>query len=139
MRCSFIKAGGGRCKRTAMESYSYCYSHRPDLAEQRHQDAARGGRAGGNGRPSGLSETSEAKGWTRDLIAELRAGEVSRETAVAAFTGINTLARLIELENKIKLTDEIEERLAAIEAEDSAVGEATSGATNTVRSGPWGQ
>ena len=42
-RCAFIKPGGERCAATAMHSGHLCYSHRPDLAEQRSR--ASGNRA----------------------------------------------------------------------------------------------
>lgn len=116
-RCSFIKPGGGRCKGVATAGATLCYSHDPARAEERSRNARKAGRAGGNGRSSGSSETAEAKRWIRGLVAKLLTGEVERDTATAAFMGLNTLARYIELENKLKLTEEIEERLQALESQ----------------------
>lgn len=42
-------------------------------------------------------------------------GEVARDTATAAFMGLNVLARYIEIERKLKETDELEARLEALE------------------------
>ncbi len=115
MRCSFIKAGGERCRGTATGGAAYCYGHDPDRAEERSRNAKKAGRAGGNGRPSGLSETSEAKSWIRALVAQLLQGTVERDTATAAFMGLNVLARYIELERRLIEQDEVLTRLEALE------------------------
>ncbi len=115
MRCSFVKADKERCRGTATGGAAYCYGHDPDRAEERSRNAKKAGRAGGNGRPSGLSETAEAKRWIKGLVAQLLRGTVERDVATAAFQGINVLARYIELERKIKETEELEERLTELE------------------------
>ncbi len=115
MRCSFIKAGGERCRGTATGGAGLCYAHDPARAEERSRNARKAGRTGGNGRPSGLSETGEAKRWIRALVSRLLQGTVERDTATAAFMGLNVLARYIDLERRIREQDEIEERLAALE------------------------
>jgi len=114
VRCAAITRAGGRCKSVATEG-SYCWNHAPETVEARKQRASRGGKTGGNGRSSGLSETTEAKRWIKALVAQLLKGEVERETATAAFMGLNVLARYIDLERRIREQDEIEERLAALE------------------------
>ena len=116
MRCAAITRAGGRCKSVATEG-SYCWNHAPETALARKQRASRGGKTGGNGRSSGLSETAEAKRWIRALVSRLLAGEVERGVATASLMGLNVLARYIELESKLKLTEEIEERLDALEAQ----------------------
>jgi hypothetical protein len=115
-RCSFIKAGGERCRGTATGGADLCYAHDPARAEERSRNARKAGRAGGNGRSSGLSETPEAKRWIRALVSRLLKGEVERDVATAAFMGLGTLARYIELERKIREQDEVLERLEALEA-----------------------
>jgi hypothetical protein len=115
VRCAAITRAGGRCKSVATEG-TYCWNHAPEKVEARKQRASRGGKTGGNGRPgSGLSETGEAKRWIRALVGQLLKGEVERDVATAAFQGINVLARYIELERKIKETEELEERLVELE------------------------
>ena len=114
MRCAAITRAGGRCKSVATLG-SHCWNHAPEKVEARKQRASRGGKTGGNGRSSGLSETTEAKRWIKALVAQLLKGEVERETATAAFMGLNVLARYIDLERRIREQDEIEERLAALE------------------------
>ena len=114
MRCAGITRAGGRCRSVATEG-SFCWNHAPETAEARKQRASRGGRAGGNGRSSGLSETAEAKRYIRALVSKLLKGEVERDVATAAFMGLGTLARYIELERKIREQDEVLERLEALE------------------------
>jgi hypothetical protein len=114
VQCAAITKGGSRCSHTATAD-TFCHLHDPDRAEQRRRDARRGGKAGGNGRSSGLSETAEAKRWIRALVSRLLKGEVERDVATACFMGLNVLARYIELERKIKETEELEERLTELE------------------------
>jgi hypothetical protein len=99
-----------------MEGYQWCYSHRPDLAEERSRNARRGGKAGGRGRSS-LSETAEAKRWIKGLVSQLLRGDVQRDVATACFMGLNVMARYIEVERRLKETEELEERISALEDE----------------------
>ncbi len=115
MRCSFVKADKERCRGTATGGAAYCYGHDPARAEERSRNAKKAGRAGGNGRPSGLSETSEAKSWIRALVARLLKGEVERDVATAAFMGLGTLARYIDLEMRLIEREQLIERMEAIE------------------------
>src|SRR5215211_8754066 len=113
MRCAAITRAGGRCRLDATHG-SYCYQHSPETAEERRRNARKGGRAGGNSRP-GVAEITEAKSWIRGLISKLLKDEIERDIATACFMGLNVLARYIELERKIRETEELEERLAALE------------------------
>ncbi len=115
MRCAFIKPGGERCKGIATAGATLCYSHDPARAEERSRNARKAGRAGGNGRSSGLSETAEAKRWIKDLVAKLLRGEAERDVATACFMGLNVLARYIEVERRLKEQEELVERMDAIE------------------------
>ena len=115
MRCAAITRAGGRCKSVATEG-SYCWNHAPETVEARKQRASRGGRAGGNGRSSGLSETAEAKKYIRGLGARLLKGEIARDTATACFMGLGTLARFIDLERRLIEQDQVLERIEALEA-----------------------
>jgi hypothetical protein len=114
VRCAAITRAKERCKAEATHG-SYCWNHAPETAEARKQRARKAGRAGGNGRSSGLSETAKAKRWIRDLVTKAITGDVDRGVATAAFMGFNVLARYIELEKKIREQEEILERLEALE------------------------
>jgi hypothetical protein len=115
VRCTAITKGGSRCSHTATAD-TFCHLHHPDRAEQRRRDASRGGKAGGNGRSSGLSETAEAKRWIKGLVARLLKGEVERGVAATAFMGLGTLARYIELERRLIEQEELVARMEALEA-----------------------
>ena len=114
MRCTAITRGGSRCKLEATHS-SYCYQHSPETADERRRNARRGGKAGGNGRASGLAETAQARRYIKGLVSQLLAGQVQRDVATAAFQGLNVLARYVELERRIRETDELEARLEVLE------------------------
>ena len=114
MRCEAITRAGARCQAEAMEGYQWCYSHRPDLAEKRKRNAKKGGRTGGRGRSS-LAETEQAKKYIKGLVSQLHKGQVRREIANSCFTGLNVLARYVELERRIHEQDELEQRIEALE------------------------
>ncbi len=114
MRCVAITRAEEKCKGKATHG-SFCYQHSPETAQERKRNARRGGKAGGNGRPSGLSETGKAKRWIKDLVGRLLRSEVERDVATAAFMGLNTLSRFIELERRIREQEELEERITALE------------------------
>ena len=113
-RCEAITKAGSRCQGGAMEGSSWCYSHDPALAETRKSNARRGGKTGGRGRSS-LTETEEAKKYIRGLVARLLRGEVERDIATSAFQGLNVLARFLELERRIRETEDLLPRLEALE------------------------
>ena len=115
MRCAAITRAGGRCKSVATLG-SHCWNHAPEKVEARKQRARRGGKTGGNGRSSGLSETAEAKRWIKGLVARLLKGEVERGVAATAFMGLGTLARYIELERRLIEQEELVARMEALEA-----------------------
>lgn len=112
-RCAFIKPGGGRCKATAMKGYERCYGHREDLVEERRRTAAKGGRSGGRGRGSG--ELTEIKTLLKDLTDRVLRVEMSSGVAAVANQLINTRLRAVELERKIKETEELESRIEELE------------------------
>src|SRR5215211_8829038 len=82
-RCAYIKPGGQRCGSIAMKGYDTCYGHRPDLAEERRRNAAKGGRSGGRGR-SASGELSALKDLLSDLTERVLASEAGLETGRAA-------------------------------------------------------
>lgn len=112
-RCAFIKSGGVRCKATAMRGYEHCYGHRPDLAEERRRNASKGGRSGGRGRGGG--EIAEIKDLLSGLTRQVLAGEQQTGRAAVAAQLINTTLRALELERKIKETEELEARIEELE------------------------
>jgi hypothetical protein len=116
-RCPAIKANGERCKGDAIPGADWCYSHDPDRAEERRRNASRGGKSGGGGRSSG--ELAEIKALLSELTNRVLGGEgvEALETGRAAVANqlVNTRLRAVELERKIKETDELEARIEELE------------------------
>src|ERR671911_180405 len=108
-RCAAKKEDGSPCERIVGASHSYCYSHDPKRAAERQRSAARGGRSKASAEIAGL------KGQLKKLAADVLSGEVERGAATAVNQIINSQARLLELERKIKETEELEARLEALE------------------------
>jgi hypothetical protein len=112
-RCAYIKPGGERCGSIAMKGYQHCYGHRPDLADERKRNASKGGRSGGRGRGSG--ELTEIKALLEDLTDRVLRIELGSGVAAVANQLINTRLRAIEVERRLKETEELEERIEALE------------------------
>jgi hypothetical protein len=124
-RCSAITRAGTRCQGLATQGSNFCWSHHPSTVEARRQRASKAGQAGGNGRARGATvELLEGRRYARRLIDQLTRGEVDRGVAVACFQGLNTIARFLEIEAKIRQTEEFGERLEALEqgSKDREVG-----------------
>jgi hypothetical protein len=114
MRCEAITRAGSRCRLNATPGAAWCYSHDPARVEERRRNARKAGRSGGNGRAAGGSELGQLKRQIRDLIAEIRAGELERGPAAVMLQAYNVLARYLELERR-RDEDALEERLEALE------------------------
>jgi septal ring factor EnvC (AmiA/AmiB activator) len=108
-QCAGIKRDGGRCTVVVGPSQTHCYQHDPARSQERKRNASRGGRSKGNQRLAKLDKQLE------DLAADTLVDKVERGVAAVVNQIINTRARLIELERKIKETEELEARLEALE------------------------
>jgi hypothetical protein len=112
VRCAAITSAGERCKLDATNG-SYCWSHDPENAEERRRRARRGGKARGAG------ELSEIKRLLEELTSRVLKveGYAPLETAPAAIANqlINTRLRAIEQERKIRVTEDLESRIEALE------------------------
>jgi hypothetical protein len=109
-RCAGIKRDGGRCAVVVGPVQSHCYAHDPTRAEERRRNASRGGRARGSG------EIADLKRQLKDLAADVLDGKVATGVGAVVNQIMNTRLRAIELERRIKETEELEERIAALEA-----------------------
>jgi hypothetical protein len=116
--CAAIKPDGARCKARAMKSSQWCFNHHPEHSVERQRNASKGGKRGGRGRPagSGTEGLQDIKNLLKSLTNDVLSGDVERATAIAANQLLNTSLRAIELERKIKETEELEVRLEALEA-----------------------
>jgi len=88
---------------------SHCYQHDPARSQERKRNASKGGRSKGNPKLARLDKQLE------DLVADTLEGKVERGVAAVVNQIINTRARLVELERKIKEAEELEARLEALE------------------------
>jgi hypothetical protein len=89
------------CDNPAVGSHHGCYHHDPDFADLRSERASRAAKSKGN------AELRKLKAEVRDVIAEVKAGTRDRNDATAIFQGYRVLKDFIELERRIKETDEL--------------------------------
>ena len=109
-RCSHVYGDNTKCRRIGSAEQEYCYSHDPARASERKRNAVRGGKVKASG------EIPELKAQLRKLASDVLSGEVDRGAAAVVNQILNTRARLIELERKIKEQEVLEERLEALES-----------------------
>jgi hypothetical protein len=116
-KCSGITQAGTACKGIPIDGSEYCYVHHPDRIEERRRHGSKGGKRAGRGRPQ--AELSEIKRLLADLTDRVLGKEDTEtlETGRAAVANqlINTRLRAVEVERKIKETDELEARIEALE------------------------
>ena len=112
-RCTATTQYGRPCQNPAQPGKEVCWSHDPDNATQRVRNA----RAGGVAVHSPQSrEIGELKEELKALIREVKGGKVAPGVAAVITQLANTIIRAIEQDRKVRELDEIEERLAELEA-----------------------
>ncbi len=107
--CRGTKRDGSPCTAPVTGSNGYCWAHDPANADKRRRMASRAGSSKGTG------EISDLKAQLRKLAADVLSGEVGRGEAIAVNQIINSRARLLDLERKIREQEELEARLEALE------------------------
>ena len=111
--CPGIKRNGGRCTVGVRPGETWCYNHDPARAEERRRTASKAGKS----KPS--RELAGIKALLSDLTDRVLGGEDVEplETGRAAVANqlINTRLRAVEVERKIRETDELESRLEELE------------------------
>ena len=107
-RCIGIKPSGEQCERIVDSSQSYCYSHDPANKERRSRAASTAAKAK-------AGEIHDIKSELRELVQDVLSGKV--ETRIASVVGQLQGYRLkaVELERRIKETQELEDRLQELE------------------------
>jgi hypothetical protein len=108
--CRAAKRNGEPCTAPVTGSNGYCWAHDPAHAEKRRRMASRAGSSKGGG------EIADLKKQLKELAADVLSGDVGRAEAAVVNQILNTRARLIELERKIREQEELEERLEALES-----------------------
>jgi hypothetical protein len=109
-QCTATKRNGEPCTLPAVGQQSLCWAHDPKNAEKRRKGQSRGGR----GKAS--TEVRDLKGQLQDLATGVLEGRLDRGNAVVVNQILNTRARLIELERRIREQEEIEKRLEQLES-----------------------
>jgi hypothetical protein len=109
IQCTAVKRNGERCTLPAHGPQGLCWAHNPANAEKRRRGASRGGKARAN------RELPSIKAQLEDLTEQVLSGALETGRAAVANQLLNTRLRAIELERKIKETDELEARLQALE------------------------
>ncbi len=107
-RCRGFKPDGAPCERIVPASQSYCYSHDPARKEERRRNAARAGRGAG-------TEIRDLKRRVSEVVEAVLDGSQDRGRAAVAIQGLNALRGVLELERKIKETEELAVRLEVLE------------------------
>ncbi len=112
-RCCATKASGEACKAPATGPHGLCWAHTPENAEKRRRMASRAAKAKPN------REIRELKTLLSDLTERVLGGEGVEplETGRAAVANqlINTRLRAVEVERKVKETEDLEARIEALE------------------------
>jgi hypothetical protein len=107
--CTATKRDGSPCTLPSYGSDGLCWAHDPKNAERRRRGQSRGGKS----KPS--KELVSIKQRLSDLASDVLDGSVDRGVAAVASQVLNVYLRAIELERKIRESDELEARIEALE------------------------
>ena len=103
--CAGTKGNGERCTATVEPPQTHCWWHDPANADKRRRAASRGGK----GKPS--REIRDLKRELEDLAEGVLTGKVDRGKGAVVNQILNTRLRAVELERKIRETDELQAKL----------------------------
>jgi hypothetical protein len=115
-QCAGITREGRRCARLAEGPNGYCWLHDPKHAEERRNVASRAGKA----RPS--KEVADLKIELKALKDDVLEGRVDRNDAAVAAQVYRVLKDLIELERRVKETDELARQIEELKREYGIAG-----------------
>ena len=110
-QCHGIKRNGGRCTQTVQPPNSYCWLHDPANAEQRRRAASKAG----SSKPS--REIQEMKEELRRIKDNVLADAVEAKSGAVAVQVYRVLKDLIELERRIKETDQLSAEIEELRRE----------------------
>ena len=115
-RCRATKANGEPCTLAANGPHGFCWAHDPANREKRRRQASRAARAKGNREVLLLKE--EIKG----VISDVKTGELDRNDAAVMIQGYRALKGFIELERRVKETDELAAEIEDLKREHGTAG-----------------
>jgi hypothetical protein len=110
-RCQGIKRDGGRCTASVPEGSQWCFNHDPRRASERQHNASRAGKS----HPRASQEMKDLKRRISEVVDAVLEGSQDRGRAAVAIQGFNALKGVLELERKVKETEELEERIERLE------------------------
>jgi hypothetical protein len=87
----------------------WCFNHDPARAQERRRNASRAGRSVGS------REIRDLKKRILGVVEAVLEGSQDRGRAAVAIQGFNALKGVVELERKVRETDELEARIEALE------------------------
>jgi hypothetical protein len=114
--CRATKASGDPCTLPANGSQGLCWAHAPENADKRRRAASKAARAKGN------REVIILKEEIKTVIGEVKAGELDRNDAAVMIQGYRALKDFIELERRVKETDELATEIEELKREYDAAG-----------------
>jgi hypothetical protein len=106
--CRATKRNGAPCTQSATDDDGYCWAHSPANAVQRRKAASRAGKAKPN------REVHTLKAEVREVIAKVEGGSLDRNDATAMLQGYRVLKDLLELERRVKTTDDLAAQIAEL-------------------------
>lgn len=122
-QCQGIKRDGGRCTVGVPPGAQWCFNHDPARADERRRNASRAGKS------TGGRDVKDLKRRISEVVDAVLEGSQDRSRAAVAIQGFNALRGVLELERKVKETDELEARLEELErASESTKGRRSWGA-----------
>jgi hypothetical protein len=110
-QCRGIKRNGGQCTQTVEPSNAYCYLHDPANAAQRRRAASKAG----SSKPS--REIQQMKEELRRIKDDVLADSVEPKAGAVAVQVYRVLKDLIELERRIKETDQLSAEIEELRRE----------------------
>jgi hypothetical protein len=110
--CTGVTKYGRPCPNAPQPDKTYCWHHDPENAERRARNARAGGRAV---RSPATLEIGELKDELRALVRDVKDGVVAPGVGAVLNQLLNSMLRAVETERKVRETEDLEERLAALE------------------------
>jgi hypothetical protein len=108
-RCQGTKQDGSPCTVMVLGSNTYCWHHDPANAAKRKRTARKAGKS----KPS--RELQEVKGQLQRLVDRIDEGTIERADAAVMGQLLNYLVRTVQVEIQVRESQELEERIEAIE------------------------
>ncbi len=100
-RCAGFKPDGKSCERIVGASQSYCYSHDPSRAEERHKAASKAAKSKPN------REIQDVKRRLSQLADDVLDGKVNRGTGAVVSQILNVYLRAVSVGLKAQEVEEI--------------------------------